>query len=76
MKKLYRSKSNMAVAGVLGGLGEYFSIDPVVLRVFFVLFVLLTGVFPGVIAYILAILIIPLEGSPKIHTASDETTSR
>ncbi len=48
-------------AGICGGLGEYFNVDPVALRLAWLLVVIFTGFFPGVIAYILAIFIIPLE---------------
>lgn len=59
MKKLHRSETNKVVSGVLGGFGEYFDIDPVLLRVVFILFVLVTGFFPGVFAYIISLFIIP-----------------
>jgi len=49
------------VTGVIGGLGEYVGVDPNVLRLIFVLFVLLTGVFPGVVIYVIGALIIPQE---------------
>jgi len=58
-KRLYRSGKNKILAGVFGGLGEYFNIDPVVLRLFWVLLVVFTGFVPGIIAYILAIIIVP-----------------
>jgi len=58
-KRLYRSKTNRVFAGVLGGLGEYFDVDPVVLRLVFLALVILTGFFPGVVFYILAIFIVP-----------------
>lgn len=59
MKHLYRSQTNKSWKGVIGGFGEYFEVDSVLLRVLFVLFVICTGIFPGVIAYIIAIFIIP-----------------
>ncbi|OIO00190.1 MAG: hypothetical protein COX65_09860 [Elusimicrobia bacterium CG_4_10_14_0_2_um_filter_56_8] len=59
MKYLYRSDTNKVLAGVLGGLGEYFNIDPVVLRLAFVFLLLATAVIPGVIAYIAAVFIVP-----------------
>jgi len=59
MKKLYRSQDNKVWEGILGGFGEYYDIDPTILRVFFLIFVICTGIFPGVLAYILAIFIIP-----------------
>lgn len=62
MKKLYRSKEDRVVAGIAGGLGEYFNVDPTILRIAWVFVVLMTGIFPGVIAYIIALFIIPHEG--------------
>lgn len=61
MKKLYRSRSDCRLAGVLGGLGEYFDLDPTLIRLAYVIFTLTTGFFPGIIGYFLAILIIPKE---------------
>ena len=58
-KKLYRSKDNKVFAGICGGLGEYFDTDPTVIRLFWLLLVIFSGIFPGVIAYIFAILIVP-----------------
>lgn len=58
-KKLYRSNTNKVFAGICGGLGEYFGIDPVPLRLVWLLVVIFSGVVPGLIAYILAIFIIP-----------------
>ena len=49
------------IAGVCGGLGEYFDVDPTVVRLLWVLFSCFVG--SGVIAYILAFLLIPDEGS-------------
>lgn len=59
----------------MGGFGEYFAVDAVVLRVVFLFFVLVTGFFPGVLAYIIAIFIIPEAGEPIIHTASEDKVS-
>jgi len=59
MKHLYRSKDNKIFAGILGGLGEYYQIDPVLLRAGYVLLTLVTGVAPGVLAYIICRYIIP-----------------
>lgn len=59
MKKLYRSSTNNVVSGIIGGLGEYLDIDPVVLRLGFVFLVLITGLIPGVLAYVIALFIVP-----------------
>lgn len=58
MKKLYKSK-NKVIAGVCAGIGEYFKVDPTLIRVFWVLGTLLTGVLIGIIAYIVCAIIIP-----------------
>lgn len=59
MKKLYRSDTNKVFAGILGGLGEYADMDPVVLRLAAVVVICISGFFPGVLAYIIAIFIVP-----------------
>ena len=59
MKKLYRSRKNKVIAGVCGGLGEYFNIDPVVIRIIAVILFLWGG--SGILAYIIAWIIIPWE---------------
>lgn len=56
--KLYRSRDSKMVAGVLGGLGEYFSVDPTLLRLAFVALVLWTNG-PFVIAYIVMAIVVP-----------------
>lgn len=60
MKKLTRSKSNKVISGVIGGLGEYLSIDANILRIGYVFFSFFTP-FPGLLIYILASIIIPSE---------------
>lgn len=59
MKKLYKSRENRVLWGIIGGIGEYFEIDPVILRVGWIFLFVATGIVPGIIAYILAALIIP-----------------
>ncbi|MDA1334726.1 MAG: PspC domain-containing protein [bacterium] len=59
MKRLYRSKTNRVCSGVMGGLGDYFEVDPVVLRVLLIFFIVFTGFFPGVIVYILSVFVMP-----------------
>lgn len=55
--RLYRSRTDSTIAGVCGGLGEYFNIDPTIMRILFVLFVFLDGV--SLLAYVIAWIIIP-----------------
>ena len=56
-KQLYKSKKNKILAGVCGGLGEYFNIDPALVRLAFVLLSIFAG--GGILAYIIAIVIVP-----------------
>ena len=58
-KKLYRSKSNKIIAGIIGGLGEYFDIDPSVLRLLWLVVLVFTGFIPGIIVYLAGMLIVP-----------------
>ena len=56
-KRLHKSKDNRMIAGICGGLGEYFGIDPTVIRLGWVLFCAMGG--SGFVAYIIAAIIIP-----------------
>lgn len=58
-KRLYKSKKNRVLLGVVGGLGEYFDTDPVLLRLIWVIVTVFTGVVFGVLIYIIAAIIIP-----------------
>lgn len=60
-KKLYRSKKDKLVAGVLGGMATYFDTDATVIRVGFIVLLAFTGFFPGVVAYAVATLLMPLK---------------
>jgi len=57
VKRLYRSRKDRVISGICGGIGEYFKVDPVLVRVVAVLLVFTGGV--GIIAYIAGIFIIP-----------------
>ncbi|WP_025642567.1 PspC domain-containing protein [Schnuerera ultunensis] len=57
-KKLKRSSSDKILAGVCGGIGEYFNVDPVIVRILWVLITFMPGG-PGLLAYIVCALIIP-----------------
>jgi len=59
MKKLRRSKKNRMIAGVCGGLAEYFEIDPTMMRAIYVIISILSIAFPGTLIYIILWLIVP-----------------
>ena len=58
-KKLYLSDDNYKLAGVCGGLGEFFEIDPTLIRVIWVFMAMITAVVPAIFAYTLAWVIMP-----------------
>jgi phage shock protein C len=57
--KLYRSRDNRVLAGVCGGIGKHFNIDPTIIRILWILFSLAYGA--GLLIYIICIFIIPEE---------------
>lgn len=60
-KRLYRSRTNKVLEGVCAGVGNYFDVDPVLIRLIYILMTCFTGFVPGIAAYIIAMLIIPEE---------------
>jgi phage shock protein PspC (stress-responsive transcriptional regulator) len=62
-RRLKRSRDDRLIAGVCGGLGRYFGIDPVIFRVGAVALVFLGGA--GVLLYLAAILLVPSEGDDQ-----------
>lgn len=58
-KKFYRSKKDRVIAGVCGGMAEYFDIDPIIVRLIALSLVLSAG--GGIIAYIIAWIAVPNE---------------
>ena len=76
-KTLYKSSSNKMISGVCGGLGEYFNLDPSVLRIALVAFTVITlPVFgPFVfLAYLVCIFIIPRNPDQTLANVTDETS--
>jgi phage shock protein C len=61
-KRLYRSRTDSMIAGVCGGLAEYFNIDPTLVRLAFVVVLLLGG--SAVLIYIIMWIVVPLEPEP------------
>ena len=58
IKRLYRSKKEKKIAGVCGGIADYLNVDPTIIRLLWIIFTLLS-MGAGVIAYILAWIIMP-----------------
>ena len=68
MKKLYRSTTDKKIAGVCGGLAEYFNIDPVIIRIIAVI-LLLPGGLPGLVPYVVLWVIVPEKPATETPTA-------
>jgi phage shock protein C len=72
-KKLTRSADDRWLAGVCGGLGEYFGVDSTLIRVIFVLASLLLGaVFGGVVIYVILWILMPEEDVPSAKVISED----
>jgi len=63
MERLYRSSTQKVLGGVCGGLGEYFNIDPTLVRIIYILVTVATGILLGLALYIVLWLIVPSEAS-------------
>lgn len=59
MKRLYRSEEDKILGGVLGGISEYFSVDPILIRILAVLIAIGTGIVPFALVYLLMIFMVP-----------------
>lgn len=71
-KKLMRKRSDQMIFGVAGGIADYLNIDPVIVRLLFVLMALTGG--HGILVYLVLTLIMPEEGAPvgKAHVFDEE----
>jgi phage shock protein PspC (stress-responsive transcriptional regulator) len=58
-KKLYLSTTDKKLAGVCGGIAEYFGMDSTIIRVLWIVVTVASGIFPGILAYIVCAVVIP-----------------
>jgi len=63
-RRLRRSEKHKMIAGVCGGLAEYFALDPTLVRVAYVLISVLSVAFPGILAYIILMFVMPPPEQP------------
>lgn len=59
MRRIFRSTTNKVIAGVCGGLGDHFNIDPVIIRIAWAVSVLIFGA--GLLLYIICWILIPVQ---------------
>jgi phage shock protein C len=74
MKKLYRSRKDSKIAGVCGGIAEYFNVDPTIIRLLAILTIFFGG--GGIIAYIIAWIVIPLEPLEENSSSSNSRSGQ
>ncbi len=65
MKKLYLSDTDKKLTGLCGGIGEYFEVDSSLIRLAWIITTLLTGIVPGILAYIVAAMVVPKQPEVK-----------
>lgn len=64
-KRLERDVENKVLAGVLSGLAGYFNQDPVLFRFLAIMFLIITGIFPGLLFYLVGWMIMPQQKARK-----------
>ncbi len=72
MKKLYKSDTDKVLSGVIGGIGEYFNIDPTILRLLFILIAILTALMIATAAVYKKVYPHLIEDYPKFSAAALE----
>jgi phage shock protein C len=72
VRRLHRSRTNRVLAGVCGGLAEYYGSDPTAVRLVTVVLGLFTGIVPMVVVYIVAAIVVPeLGAAPGDRSATN-----
>ncbi|MBL7141853.1 PspC domain-containing protein [Patescibacteria group bacterium] len=69
-KKLYRSRTDRLIAGVCGGLGEYFGTNSIFIRIVFILLVFFNGL--GILLYLILVILMPLKPGSGIAVNREE----
>ena len=64
-RRLTRSSRHRMIAGVCGGIAEYLDVDVTVVRVLYVLISIVSVAFPGILAYIILMFVMPRSDSPS-----------
>jgi phage shock protein PspC (stress-responsive transcriptional regulator) len=75
-KVLRRSRDNTMIAGVVGGLANYFGLDVTLFRVIFVLVSVFSAAFPGILVYLILWVLVPKEEVANTTNYSGDNNSR
>lgn len=65
-KRLERDEEKAVVSGVLAGLANYYEQDPLLFRIAAIAFIIVTGVFPGLLVYLVAWIMVPKSPQKKV----------
>jgi phage shock protein C len=63
-RRLTRSRRHKMIAGVCGGIAEYLDVDVTVVRILYILVSILSAAFPGILAYIILMFVMPRSDAP------------
>jgi phage shock protein C len=63
-RRLYRSRSNRVLTGVCGGIAEFYGADARAVRLLAIIVALFTGIFPMILVYLIAAVVLPEHGTP------------
>jgi phage shock protein C len=75
-KKIYRLQSNKMIGGVCAGLAEYLDIDATLIRLLFVALSLLTAIFPMLVFYVIAWIIVPVKEEIVVARKGEKSKAR
>jgi phage shock protein C len=76
VRRLYRSRSDRVLAGICGGIAEYYGSDPTAVRLAALVLGLFTGIVPMVVAYIVAAIVVPEAGEGPVGGPSPNVAPR
>ena len=58
---MFRCRTHHVISGVCAGIGEYFNVDPALIRLAYIFVTLISGLVPGIIVYVIAAIFIPIK---------------
>lgn len=73
-ERIYRSRSNRIIGGVCSGLGNYLNLDPVLIRIIFIVLAIFAG--GGILIYIILWIVIPEEPAIVLQSASENAKQK
>lgn len=73
-ERLYRTRDDKVIGGVAGGLGRYLNLDPVLIRILFVIFSFFNGL--GILLYIILWIVVPEDESPEFAASASSGSEK